>query len=571
MFFIILFILGTGFLVYSGSSLPPVQEKAGVSWVGDGWLKEVNGIQVAYFTGSPEEIGIQHGILLGDDPELLEAFQSLDPANQAETFMERVGWFFKNLYARFRFYPAFKRHTPEEYLQEMRGFIRGASQDTTRNIYEIMMGNASQDLALAGPACSSFAAWGEATASGQMIVGRNLDHTGFISMAPYQYVGVYAPETGYRFAVHNYPSFIGTMSGMNEQGIVITKNYSLALQEEVTIDGLPFMLMLRRVLQYAGTLEEALDLIRQTPRTVGLNIMLAHAGTGEAVVVEMTANRMAVRRSPNYIFSTNMYQDPYMQGFQAPGWMASALREQRFAELGAQYYGDIDVVVARDFLRDKLSGPAREGFYGGINTESNLASMIFLPAIGEIWVGLVEEEGLAPYAADGAFVGVDVAAIWETGMPQDPVGILPPTAREGYAEYWFMVRDTARLIHENQDEEALGLIKGVLEEYPEAALPQLLAGRLYNRLGNYQQALTLFNAFIQQQTHPEPYNLLQAYFWAGLAKDQLEDREGAVYYYKQAIQVQLDDMPGGIDVLMQLAQAGIQGPLTVENGVIKTP
>lgn len=570
-FFLIMILLFVAGSVSSGPALFQVEERDGIYWAGDGWLDESEGIPVAFFTGSPEEMGIQHGLLLGDDPELLEAFQSLDPATQATGFLERMGWFFKNLYARFRFYPAFKRHTPQEYLQEMEGFIRGASGDATRNYYEIMMGNASQDLTLAGPSCSSFAAWGGGTVDGHMIVGRNLDHSGFMKLASYQYVGVYVPENGYRFVVHNYPSFIGTMSGMNEKGIVITKNYSIAVPEEVTYDGLPFILMLRHVLQYAGTLEEALEMIQETPRTVGLNLMLADAGTGEAVVVEITAHRMVVRRSQDYIYSSNMYQHPYMQQFQAPGWMASALRDARFSQLGTEHFGAIDLEVGRDFLRDKLSGPAQAGFYAGINTHVNMASMIFLPEQGEIWVGMVEEEGLAPYAADGAFLGIDVARIWETGEPQEVIGTLPSTPREGYEKYWFMVRDTQILLEEGRNEEALQLIEVVLEEYPEAAIPQLLAGRLHNRLGSYSQALFYFQQFIQQEVHPEPYNLLQAYFWSGLARDSLGDREGAARDYEKVLQVSVPDMPGGIDALQQLAQAGIEAALIVENGAIRAP
>jgi len=551
------------------NAIPEIEERDGVLWAGEAWLQETEGLKIAYYTGTPQEMGIQQGVFFGRDPELLEIFAAMQPGGEADSLVEKLGGLFKNLYARFRFYPNFKRHTPDQYLAEMEGFVWGASEGETKDYYDVMMGNALQDLSIAGPACSSFAAWGEATADGRMYVGRNLDHAGFLDFAPHQYLGIYVPDSGYSFAVHNYPAFIGTMSGMNEKGIVIAQNYSMAVQEEITIDGMPFMFMLRHVLQEAASLEEALAIIEETPRTIGLNLMLADAGSGEAVVVELTARRMVVRRAEDYIYTSNMFQDPAMQEFQAPGWMASALRDRRFARLGEELRGAIDLEESRNILRDKLAGAAKEGFYAGINTEVNLASMVFLPEEGEIWLGAVEKGGLAPYAADGPFVGYNLARAWETGQPQEVAGVLPATSREGWEKYWFKVRDAARLVDLMENEKALALIAEVLEVYPEAAVPQLLAGRLHNRLDDYQKGLSYLEKFIEQREHPEPYNLIQAYFWAGLAHDQLGDREAAKANYQLALNVELEDMPGGKDAILSLSQEGIEHGLVVKNGRVQ--
>jgi predicted choloylglycine hydrolase len=321
-----------------------VTEKNGVLRAGKGWLQEIEGLKIAYYSGSSREIGRQHGLLLIDDPEKMkEVLFSLDPSHQAEGVLEKTGWVFKNLYARFKFYPDFKRHTGEEYLEEMKGFVEGASRGEESDIYNVMMGTASQDISLAGPACSATAVWGKATKDGAMYIGRNLDHKALIDLAEYQHIAFYNPDSGQQFVVHNYPSFVGTMSGMNESGIMISSNYSLAVKEEMTINGLPYMLMLREVLQYASDLDEAINIIKKTPRTIGLNLMLASAEEEQAVVVELTANHLKVRESSQFnIFTTNMFQSEKMKEYQAPGWLSSALRDKRFAELNEEFSGEID-------------------------------------------------------------------------------------------------------------------------------------------------------------------------------------------------------------------------------------
>ncbi len=570
---LIVFILIMGSTFLAGPKIPELEERDGVLWAGDGWMKEYEGLKVTYFTGTPEEMGIQHGLLVMEDAEKVrDTFRAMDPAHQAEGLGERLGWFFKNLYARLQFYPAFLRHTPQEYLDEMRGFVLGASGGTDRNIYEVYMGNASQDLQLAAPGCSSFAAWGDASIDGDMYVGRNLDHGGMIDMAHYQFVGFYNPREGYPFVVHNYPSMIGTMSGMNDQGIVIASNYSMVKAQEMTLDGLPYMLMLREALQYGGSLEEVLKIITETPRTIGLNLMVADAVLGKAVIVEASANRLQIREADNFIFASNQFRHPHMQEFQAPGWLASAMRDQRFQELAEEFHGLIDVPVSREIMRDKYAAGslARAGFVGGINTEVCLASMVFAPGQGEIWLGVVEENGWSPYPADALFVGLDAKKIWETGKPQPLLGTLPPTTREGYEKYWFKVRDAKLHIQRWENKEALALVEKVLAEYPKAESPLLIAGRACMRLGRYEEAEEYFTRLLDREEFAEPFNKVRALFWNGLMKDLKGDRQEARRLYELALEVLVPDMPEEVGGFRDLARAGLEQPLTIgEDGGIR--
>ncbi len=564
-FLVLLLCISAGISASSRPEIPEIVEEDGILWAGNGWAAMQDGIRVLYFSGSPLEIGMQQGLLSADNPdELLAIWRSMNPAYHARGF-NRVTWFFKDLYARFQFFPSFKRHTPDEYLQEMEGFILGASRGEEVSFYDIMMSNATQDLGLTGLACSAFAAWGDATADGYLYLGRNLDHAAMIPMAAYQYLAFYNPDQGHKFAVHNYPSYVGMMSGMNSEGIVITSNYSIADPQESTIYGLPYMLILRKALQYGGTIEEVLDIILKSPRTAGLNLLVADKQ--RAVVAEVTAYQMTVREAEHAIYTTNQFKDPMMKQHQAAGWMASALRDQRFEELLENNWGNIDVHLAREFMRDRFDpeSSAHQGFVSGIQTESNLASMVFIPGKGQIWLArLGDIDARAPYTADGAFIGFDAHRIWETGLSQPSIGMLPPTPQEGFYTDWFSFFDAIYLRNLGEFEEALDIIEDVLTRHPEAEMPLYWAGRMNIHLGNLDEASRYLKKYLELETHNEPFYLFLAKVWNAVIHDTWGDRDEAVRFYQAGLHVEIDDMPGELTGFRQTAAEGLQFPLRVD-------
>lgn len=566
LFFLLLLCVSVGISASSRPEIPEIVEKDGVLWADKGWAADIDGVRVLYLSGSPFEIGMQQGLLSADEPdELLEIWKSMNPAYHARGF-DRVTWFFKDLYARYQFFPSFKRHTPDEYLKEMEGFILGASRGTEVSFYDIMMSNASQDLALTGLACSAFAAWGEATADGSLYLGRNLDHAAMMPMAKYQYLGFYNPDNGYKFVVHNYPSYVGMMSGMNSEGIVITSNYSIADPQESTIYGIPYMLMLRKALQYGGTIEEVLDIILASPRTAGLNLMVADKQ--RAVVAEVTAYRMIVREAEHAIYTTNQFKDPAMKQYQAAGWMASALRDQRFEELIEENWGTIDVSLSRDFMRDRFApdSSARLGFVSGIQTDSNMASMVFVPGKGQVWLGrLGDIDARVPYTADGAFIGFDAHSIWETGLPQPRIGMLPPTPQEGFYADWFSVFDAVYLRYLGEYAEALELLEDVLTRYPKAEMPLYWAGRLNIHLGNLNEAFRYLEEYLELGSHNEQFYRFLAKVWTGAIFDTWGERDEALRRYKSGLQVEIDDMPGELTGFRQTAAEGLHTPLRINH------
>jgi len=569
---LLIFLLFSGPVLAGPPEIPEIIKEDGVWYAGSGWRVDLDGLRVGFFKGTPLEMGIQNGLLMMDDPdEMYEKMQEMMPGAGAETRLERLEWFFKNLYARLQFFPAFLRHIPGEYVEEMQGFVLGASRGEDDDYSDILFSNAYQDLEIA--ACSAFAAWGEATVDGELYVGRNLDHGAMLELAETQYLGIYKPDEGYPFAVHNYPSFVGTMSGMNEPGLTLTSNYSMAKRSEITIDGLPYMLMMRHVLQNAATIEEALEIIKNTPRTIGLTLLLTDARTPEAVVVELTADRVQVREQESYIYAANRFLHPEMIEFQSTGWLASALREERFEELiRDKYWGQIDHIVSADIMRDRMP-PGEQpphSMGSGINNEVNLAAMVMVPARGEFWLSVVDESPI-PFAADNHFVGVGVGEIWATGEPpRQSLGTLPATPREGYEKYWFKARRAVLLVGQGELEQAQELLQEVLAVYPEAEQALLLKGRLLVRQGQLEQGREYLERYVQLEVHSDPFYLLEGKFWLAVVYDQLDQRELAVEYYTRALQVEVEDLPEAEAGYRYFAGRGQEQPLglTPEGRVI---
>ena len=114
---------------------------------------------------------------------------------------------------------------------------------------------------------------------------------------------------------------------MNDQGITVSMNYSLVDQVDNSLDGMAMVLLMRKIVQYASTLDEAIEMVLNTPRTFGMNIVISDSKIPDAVVLEVDANRYAIRRAQDgVLFATNQFNTEYMGQFQGSSWLASARR-----------------------------------------------------------------------------------------------------------------------------------------------------------------------------------------------------------------------------------------------------
>ena len=121
------------------------------------------------------------------------------------------------------------------------------------------IGHALQDLALVG--CSSFAAWGDKSEDGSLILGRNFDFYAGDEFAKDKVVAFIKPTKGYPFMMVTWPGMIGAVSGMNNEGLTITINAGKS--KVPLIAKTPISILTREILQYAKNCDEAIAIAKK--------------------------------------------------------------------------------------------------------------------------------------------------------------------------------------------------------------------------------------------------------------------------------------------------------------------
>lgn len=236
---------------------------------GAGALYEVGEHLVCVMEGSPREMGYQHGRLLAEQVH----------HNLKVGYMQRslAGRGYTRAYINEQA-QRMAKHFPESYLEEIEGLVEGVKAGGYGDVtYEEILGAACVAELLhhgpdAPPGCTNFAVFGRWTPDGRLLHGRNLDWDTQSGAQETAAILVWRPENGIPFAMPGWAGCIGSVSGLNAKGVTIGEMTSSSPDE--TFDGIPLLIIMRRVLQEAGTLDEAVEIIRKGPRTLGWNFVL---------------------------------------------------------------------------------------------------------------------------------------------------------------------------------------------------------------------------------------------------------------------------------------------------------
>lgn len=487
----------------------------------------------------------------------------LNPLNAQVSGIQRIVQGFKQFYYEYKLRPWINRNIPADLYKELEGIVYGVSGGKESDPQGIILGNVSQDLGMTF-ACTSMTAFGDATASGNLYHARNLDHIHMLDWAEYGYVVVYEPDEGYPFITHIYPVHAGTMQAMNNHGITVSVNYSLVNRSDNDLDGMGMVFLIRQIVQHASSLEEAVNIVVNTPRTFGLNILISDSKVPDAVVIEVDANRYDVRIANEGVLSTaNRYNTDYMQQFQTPGWLSSARREKRLKQFFANHYGEITVESMVDLLRDRNepSSAGYEGLIDGINNAGTILSTVFSPDEQMLWVSFTNDQRGAP---DAEFYAYSLSKALANEDPAVFSRNIKATPDNQNLTNWLLVREATIAYSRNQLLSALDILDQVLPEYSEAEAVINLRAHVNFRLGKNDEARHYFQMLADRSQVTEPFYHLEAFAMLGAFHDDAENRAEAVVYYTKALETKVEDLAGNTSFYKRLAEAGLQHPIFVK-------
>jgi len=189
---------------------------------------------------------------------------------------------------------------PEEFLQEMRG-ISDACRDlgydvSYRDVLTLNVGIDTLQSVLTGFQalfCNEFAVFGDATEDGGLLHGRDLMFaTGGDVLADESLMMVHNPTQGYPFVAAAAPGLVGIPTGLNTQGVSCAMDVVYSIFTRPLISGKGTMILCRQVVQFAGSLDEGIALIRDCDRAVPWLYLIADGEQCEAAVLETFASSL---------------------------------------------------------------------------------------------------------------------------------------------------------------------------------------------------------------------------------------------------------------------------------------
>ncbi len=402
-----------------------------------GWI-------VLHVEGEPYERGYQHGRLLA--PEILGYVRCFAASQSPKAPTE--GW----KITRALVDSLFLRGYDKEYLEEMKGIAAGASDAGARydgrplDLVDIAALNCWAEVDTLNPAleatptgleglrfgrpqiqptpppqpmhCSAFAATGPATADGKVVFG----HITMFGLYPSNFFNVWldlkpARGQGHRILMQSYPG--GIQSGfdyyMNDGGLLVCET-TLA-QTRFDVSGRTLASRIRKVLQYADTIDEAAAILARENNGLYTNEwLLADVKTNEIAMFELGTHKTKLYRSSKnewfggtegFYWGCNNTKDLEVRLETAPGVDGRPAnmvfhpsdRDKKWQQLYARYKGHIDA----EFGKVAFTTPPIAAYHSldAKFTTTDMAKelkswALFGPPLGRSWQPTREEQQKFP-------------------------------------------------------------------------------------------------------------------------------------------------------------------------------
>jgi isopenicillin-N N-acyltransferase-like protein len=351
--------------VVCAAEIRPVEKPKLVRQFDRAAILEQNGVQILLLAGSPYEMGYQQGALF--KPQVQKFIKHILFVAQAAESIKGGGGFNGSLEAALQRAGKF---IDKRYFEEMQGLADGAGID----VKDVQLANIFPELFH----CSGFALFGKATQGGTLYHGRILDYMTEVGLQDYALLTIAKPKGFNAFVTVGYVGFLGSVTGMNDKQVAFGE---MGGRGEGKWDGMPMSFLMRKGFEEAATLDQAVALFRDTPRTCEYYYVISDAKIPDARGLACTPEKCEIiKPNQSHPLLPHAVEDAVL--------MSADQRYERLAELVKAKHGQIDLNYALDLMNRPVA------------MESCLHRVLFGPKEQKLWVAnAVSPEKTPKFAA----------------------------------------------------------------------------------------------------------------------------------------------------------------------------
>ena len=328
-----------------------------VARCGQGYLERIDGYNVLHLKGTPYEMGYQQGTLLNEDCKSL--FHDLFDGKLKDTKIDYLGVQLPIKQAIAAIFAMQRPNIPERYIEEMQGLADALHMDAQT----VFVANSIPEFFH----CSGFALLGEITQPGTLLHGRVLDYGVDWKLQNHPVLVIAQPDGRIPFVNVTYAGFIGSVTGMNNRQVSIGE---MGGSGQGKWAGSPMAFLVRRVLEEANTLDEAVAIFKNSKRTCEYYYVVADAKNNSAVGIDGSADKFAV------IAAGESHPE-----------LPTPIPHTVLLSQGDRYKNLCTVTQAVLDEREKFTVErAIRLMDAPVAMKSNLHNVLFAPGLGKLWV-----------------------------------------------------------------------------------------------------------------------------------------------------------------------------------------
>ncbi|AQQ71047.1 putative choloylglycine hydrolase [Limihaloglobus sulfuriphilus] len=327
---------------------------------GKGYLETVDGYPVLHLKGTPQEMGTQHGTLLKE--HIRRNIQYLLHGRE-DIKLDFCGIKLTPMMIAAGINEIFSDKIPPDYIAEMKTLAKAADVPEL----EVFATNLIPELFH----CSGFALLKDAGSTGRLYHGRVLDYGVDWKLQDHAVLIIAEPEGKIPFVNVSYAGFIGSVTGMNTEQISIGEMGGGGVG---MWNGIPMSFLVRMVLEQAGSLEQAVSVFTDNPRTCEYYYVIADARADDAAGLWCLPEKVE-RVNPG------SFHELLPEPVENTVLLSSGKRYANLARLVRENYGKFDEHAAIRLMDHPVA------------MKSNLHNALMIPQDGVIYVANADKDG----------------------------------------------------------------------------------------------------------------------------------------------------------------------------------